>query len=156
MPNLRVDGVPVGDLLSPDYDKFARRQHSYGSIIVVLATDAPLLSSQLGRVCKRAALGIGRVGSYAAHGSGEIILGFSTANRVPRAAQSGVVTHRLEALLDRATGPLYEAVIEATEEAILNALCMADDMTGQGGNFAPGLPLDKVVELMKKYRPSRA
>ena len=57
-------------------------------------------------------------------------------------------------LLDRATGPLYEAVIEATEEAIVNALCMADDMTGQGGNFAPALPLDDVVGLLQQYRPS--
>ncbi len=154
MPNLRIDGVPIGDLLAAEFSGLPRRQHSYGSIIVVLATDAPLLSSQLGRVCKRAALGIGRVGSYAAHGSGEIILGFSTANRVPRSPGSGVLTHRLEALLDRATGPLYEAVIECTEEAICNALCMADDMVGQGGNFAPGLPLDKVAALMKRYRPA--
>jgi D-aminopeptidase len=109
------------------------------------------LSSQLGRVCKRSALGIGRVGSYAAHGSGEIILAFSTANRVPRVTQG--LTHKLDVLLDRATGPLYEAVIEATEEAIINALCAADDMTGQNGNFAPALPLDQLVEIMARYRP---
>jgi D-aminopeptidase len=56
-------------------------------------------------------------------------------------------------VLDRGPGPLYEAVIEATEEAIVNALCMATDMTGQGGNFAPALPLDRVVEIMRRYRP---
>jgi D-aminopeptidase len=152
MPNLRIDGVPIGELLSPDFKDLEKRTYSYGSIIVIIATDAPLLSSQLGRVCKRAALGIGRVGSYAAHGSGEIILAFSTANRVPRVAQG--MTHKLDVLLDRATAPLYEAVIEATEEAIVNALCMADDMTGQGGNFAPGLPLDRVTKLLEKYRPT--
>jgi D-aminopeptidase len=152
MNSLRIDGVPVGELLEPRYRETERRVDNYGSIIVILATDAPLLPSQLGRVCKRAALGIGRVGSYAAHGSGEIILGFSTANRVPRTAQG--MTHRLTVLLDRATGPLYEAVIEATEEAIVNALAMAEDMTGQGGNFAPALPLDEVVELLRRYRPS--
>src|SRR5256885_8542991 len=70
MPNLRIDGVPVGEILFPDFKEAARRTTSYGSIIVVLATDAPLLSAQLSRVCKRAALGIGRAGSYAAHGSG--------------------------------------------------------------------------------------
>jgi D-aminopeptidase len=153
MPNLRIDGVPVGELLLPEYRELVRRISNYGSIIVLLGTDAPLLSSQLGRVCKRAALGVGRVGSYAAHGSGEIILGFSTANRVPRMSEG--LTHRLDVLLDRHTGPLYEAVIEATEEAIINALCMADDMTGQGGNFAPGLPLERVVAMLEKYRPSQ-
>ncbi|MCA1665060.1 MAG: P1 family peptidase, partial [Myxococcales bacterium] len=63
-------------------------------------------------------------------------------------------THKIEILLDRAIGPLYEAVIEATEEAIVNALCMADEMTGQGGNLAPALPLDRVAEIMAKYRPT--
>jgi D-aminopeptidase len=151
MPNLRVDGVPIGEMLFPLFKDVAKRVSNYGSIIVLVATDAPLLSSQIGRVCKRAALGIGRVGSYAAHGSGEIILGFSTANRVPRLAEG--TTHKIDVLLDRAIGPLYEAVIEATEEAILNALCLAEDMKGQNDNFAPALPLERVVELMGKYRP---
>jgi D-aminopeptidase len=151
MSNLRIDGVAVGELLVPEFAHLDKRVTSYGSIIVVLATDAPLLPSQLGRLSKRAALGVGRCGSYAAHGSGEIILAFSTANRVPRVATG--MTHRLEALLDVAIGPLYEASIEATEEAIVNALCMANDMVGQGGNFAPALPLERVVEIMGKYRP---
>jgi D-aminopeptidase len=151
MPNLRIDGVPVGELLMPSYRDVVKRVTSYGSIIALVATDAPLLSSQIGRLCKRAALGIGRVGSYAAHGSGEIVLGFSTANKVPRVSQG--MTAKLDMMLDRATGPLYEAVIEATEEAIINALCMAGDMTGQGGNFAPAIPLDRVVEMLSRYRP---
>jgi D-aminopeptidase len=154
MSNLRIDGVPVGELLVPDFANLNKRITTYGSIIAVVATDAPLLSSQLSRLCKRAALGIGRCGSYAAHGSGEIILAFSTANKVPRVAEK--MTHTIDTLLDRAIGPLYEAVIEATEEAILNALCMGDDMVGQGGNFAPGLPLERVAEIMKKYRPAAA
>ncbi len=148
--NLRVDGVPIGEMLEPDYQSVNKRTYSYGSIICVLATDAPLLSNQLGRLCKRAALGIGRCGSYAAHGSGEIVVAFSTANKVPR--QSRGMTHKLDVLLDPGLGSHYEAVIEATEEAILNSLCMATDMTGQNGNFAPGLPLDRLVELMGKYR----
>jgi D-aminopeptidase len=152
MSNLRIDGVPVGEILAPEYVHLSKRVSNYGSIIAVVGTDAPLLSSQLVRLSKRAALGIGRCGSYAAHGSGEIILAFSTANKVPRVAEG--MTHKLEVLLDRAIGPLYEAVIEATEEAIVNALCMADDMTGQGGNFAPALPLERVVEIMHKYRPT--
>jgi D-aminopeptidase len=151
MQNLRVDGVPVGALLAPQFGEVSKRRHSYGSIIVVVATDAPLLPQQITRVCKRAALGIGRVGSYAAHGSGELVIGFSTANRVPRAGSSMI--HRVDMLLDRATGPLYEAVIEATEEAIVNALCAADSMTGRDGHFAPGLPLDQLAEMMERYRP---
>ena len=147
--NLRIDGVPIGELLYPTYREIAKRITSYGSIIVLVATDAPLLSSQLGRVCKRAALGIGRVGSYAAHGSGEIILGFSTANLVPRVSKG--MTHTLKVMLDRATAPLYEAVIEATEEAIVNAMCMANDMKGVNDNFAPALPLDRVVELLRRF-----
>jgi len=152
MQNLRVDGVPIGALLAPQFAEAAKRRHSYGSIIVVVATDAPLLPQQIARVCKRAALGIGRVGSYAAHGSGELVIGFSTANRVPRSGSGGMI-HRVDVLLDRGIGPLYEAVIEATEEAIVNALCAARDMTGRDGHHAPALPLDALVDLMRRYRP---
>jgi len=154
MPNLRIDGVPVGDVLWPEYRDQPRRVDNYGSIIVVIATDAPMLPSQLGRLCKRAALGVGRAGSYAAHGSGEILLAFSTANRVPRVTAG--MTAQLTTLLDQATGPFYEAVIEATEEAIVNSLCMADTMVGQNGNVAPALPLDRVAELLRKMRPVEA
>jgi D-aminopeptidase len=149
--NLRIDGVPVGELLEPDFAHLAKRQTSYGSILCVVATDAPLLSSQLGRLCRRAALGIGRAGSYAAHGSGEIVIGFSTANKLPRHSRG--LLHKIDVLLDEALGPHYEAVIEATEEAIVNSLCMADGMVGQSGNLAPGLPLDRVAELHARYRP---
>src|SRR5262249_32718494 len=135
-----------------EFRQFAKRQYSYGSIICVVATDAPLLSPQIGRLCKRAALGIGRCGSYAAHGSGEVVIGFSPAHKVPRAAG---LTTKLDVLIDEGLGAHYEAVIEATEEAIVNSLCMAGDMSGQSGNFAPGLPLDRVAELMAKYRPPR-
>jgi D-aminopeptidase len=150
--NLRVDGVPVGEMLEPTFREISKRTYSYGSIICVVATDAPLLSNQIGRLCKRAALGIGRCGSYAAHGSGEIVVGFSTANKVPRSTHQ--MTHKLDVLLDPILGAHYEAVIECTEEAILNSLCMAGDMAGQNGNFAPGLPLDRLVELMARYRPA--
>ncbi|MFH0899520.1 MAG: P1 family peptidase [Pseudomonadota bacterium] len=151
--NLRVDGVPVGEILEPEYRHVNKRQHTYGSIICVVATTAPLLSPQLSRLAKRAALGIGRTGSYAAHGSGEIVIAFSTANKVPR--QSAGMLHQIDVLLDQALGPCYEAVVEATEEAIINSLCMSPDMTGKGNNFAPGLPLERLVEIMAKYRPPK-
>jgi D-aminopeptidase len=153
MRNLRIDGAPVGALLEAELGDRDRRRPSYGSIIVVVATDAPLLSLQLGRVCKRAALGIGRAGSFAAHSSGEIVVGFSTANKVPR--ESRGMLHRVDVLLDAAVEPLYEAVIDATEEAIVNSLCMAEDMTGADDHHAPALPLRRVREIMQQYRPPR-
>jgi len=150
MRALRIDGVPVGELLEPSMTAADRRLKNAGSIIVVVATDAPLLSSQLVRVCKRAALGIGRVGSFAAHGSGEIIVGFSTANKVPRV--SSRMTATLDVLLDEACDGLYEAIVECTEEAIVNALCMAEDMTGPTGHTAPALPLDRLTAVLRRAR----
>jgi len=153
MHSLRVDGAPVGEVLAPLFAS-PRREHNAGSIITIVATDAPLLSSQLVRLCKRAALGIGRIGSFAAHNSGEIIVGFSTANVVPR--ETSKMTATIEVLLDEACDPLYEAVVECTEEAIVNSLCMAEEMTGQAGHVAPALPLDKLSEILRKYRQAFA
>jgi D-aminopeptidase len=149
MHSLRVDGAPVGEVLAPLF-RAPRREHNAGSIITIVATDAPLLSSQLVRLCKRAALGIGRLGSFAAHNSGEIIVGFSTANAVPR--QTSKMTATIDVLLDEACDPLYEAVVECTEEAIVNALCMAEEMKGQSGHVAPALPLDRLADILRKYR----
>ncbi len=148
--NLRIDGVPVGEVLEPDFRDVIKRMYSYGSIICVVATDAPMLPVQLGRVCKRASLGIGRSGSYAAHGSGEIVVGFSTANKVPRVAAR--MRTQIDVLLDTAMNGFYEAVVECTEEAIANALFQGGDMTGQSGHFAPGLPAARAAEIIKRAR----
>lgn len=148
MRDLRVAGLPLGPLLEPRYLHYAKREIAYGSIIAVAATDAPLSSHQLGRVAKRVALGIGRAGSIAAHGSGEIILAFSTANKIPRTTQKMI--YHMKILLDQRLNPLYEAAIEATEEAILNSLCMARDLDGVNGNFAPALPLQEVKEIVER------
>ena len=153
MRSLRVAGVPVGEILAPDYDDDGKRVRNAGSIICVVATDAPLLPSQIARLCKRAALGIGRVGSFAAHASGEIIIGFSTANQVPRSTSG--MTHQIEVLLDDACDGLYEAVVECTEEAIVNALCMAEDMRGQADHFAPALPLDDLTDILSRHHAAR-
>lgn len=151
MHNLRVAGLPVGEVLAEKFRNVPRRTASYGSIIAVVATDAPLLPHQINRLCKRVALGIGRVGSYAAHGSGEIVVGFSTANRVPRRTRKMV--YKMKILLDQRVDPLYEAVMEATEEAILNAMCMARATEGVNGNFCPALPLDEVRRFVESVRP---
>jgi D-aminopeptidase len=151
MHNLRIGGLPVGEVLAERFARMPRRENSYGSIIAVVATDAPLLPNQLNRLCKRVALGIGRVGSYAAHGSGEIVVGFSTANVIPRRTRKMV--YRAKILLDQRLDPLYEAVMEATEEAILNAMCMAREMEGANGNFVPALPLDEVRHMVDALKP---
>ncbi len=150
MGSLRVDGAPVGAILEPAFGEAGKRLHNAGSIICIIATDAPMLSLQITRLCKRAALGIGRAGSFAAHGSGEIVVGFSTANKVPRVA-TGMIT-RLEVLLDAACDGLYEAVVDCTEEAIVNALCMADEMRGQSGHYAPALPLDRLTDILRRHQ----
>lgn len=154
MRSLRISGAPVGELLEPEFLAADKRVRNAGSIICVVATDAPLLSSQITRLCKRAALGIGRVGSFAAHGSGEIIVGFSAANKVPRAISRR--PHRLEMLLDEACDGLYEAVVECTEEAIVNSLCMSDGMRGQSDHHAPGLPLDRLAEILHRHHSAHA
>jgi D-aminopeptidase len=151
MHNLRVGGLPLGEVLEERFEKLHRRQDSYGSIIAVVATDAPLLPNQISRLCKRVGLGIGRVGSYAAHGSGEIVVGFSTANIIPRRTKKMVTKVKL--LLDQRLDPLYEAVMEATEEAILNAMCMAGPMTGINGHSCPALPLDEVRRFVALFQP---
>jgi D-aminopeptidase len=109
MDDLRIDGVPVGRILTPEFAHLETRRTSYGSIIAVMATDAPLHAHQLGRLSRRVALGIGRAGSYAAHGSGEIVIAFSNANSVPREPKKSV--YRLRVLADRKMDPLYQAAV---------------------------------------------
>ncbi|HLU68523.1 MAG TPA: P1 family peptidase, partial [Kofleriaceae bacterium] len=151
--DLRVDGIPVGRILAPRYAELETRRTSYGSIIAVLATDAPLVAHQLTRLSKRVALGIGRSGSFAAHNSGEIVVAFSTANSVPRNPRRSV--YRLRVLIDARMDPLYLAAVEATEEAILNALCMATDMDGVDGHRAPALPLDALRDIYVRHLHAR-
>ena len=148
--DLRIDGAPVGRELAPWLSGLDKRQSLHGSIISVLATDAPLGTHQLNRLCKRVALGLGRTGSYAAHGSGEIILAFSTANVVPRSPAPRLL--HFTQLSNQWMDPLYRAAIECTEEAVLNSLCMAEEMVGVDRHLVRALPLEKVAKIFKKYR----
>lgn len=145
--DLRLDGFPVGRTLEHATPQSQRRRHNYGSIIAVLATDAPLSAKQLDRVSRRVALGIGRAGSYAAHGSGEIVVAFSTANTVPR---SGVQPSSVKIVPDSALNPLYEASIECVEEAIWNALSAGGPVRGTRGRVAPAIPTADVAELWRR------
>jgi D-aminopeptidase len=118
-----------------------------GSIIVVLATDAPLMPHQLKRVVRRAALGIGRMGGIGGNSSGDIFLAFSTAN--PAIADTGLVT--VTAVANDAINPLFEAAIDATSEAILNAMLAAETMTGANGFTVHALPHDRLLAALRKY-----
>jgi L-aminopeptidase/D-esterase-like protein len=152
MRNLTVEGAVVGRELDRILSRKGRREESYGSVIVVVGTDAPLISSQLNRVSKRAALGLGRVGSHAASTSGEIVIGFSTRNRSPRQGL-GRRRYLLQHFIsDVFINELYEATIEATEEAVLNAISTSAGMDGRDGHRARALPLDKVFEILRRGR----
>jgi len=154
MEHLRMDGYPVGRMLAGNQGIYNRRTSSYGSIIVVVGTDMPLTAIQMNRLCRRAALGIGRVGSYGAHSSGEIIIGFSTANIIPRQPPEPRVQFSM--ILDTFLDFAYKAVIETTEEAILNSLTMAVDMEGAGGNRVPSINLQLLKGLFEHYNSVKA
>lgn len=143
---LRIDGAPVGRQIRG----FEEAQRRTKSIILVAATDAPLLSYQLKKIAKRVALGLAKVGAMSGTGSGDIILAFSTANRIPRVPAAPVQS--LRAVNDFVITPLYQATIEATQEAILNALTSAETVVGKDGNTSYGIPLDQVENIVKKYR----
>jgi L-aminopeptidase/D-esterase-like protein len=141
---LRVAGVPVGREI-PEKPIWA---DDVGSIIVIVATDAPLLPTQLNRVARRVALGLGRDGSYSGDGSGDIFIAFSTAN--PGAAAPGAVKH-LDMLPNDSLNPLFLATVQATEEAVINAMVAAQTMTGIDGHTVIGLPHDRLRAILKKY-----
>jgi D-aminopeptidase len=151
---LVVNGVPVGreltDLMpetaSPPGGGTDLRE---GSIIIVLATDAPLSSRQLERLAMRASLGLARTGSTSGNSSGDIFIAFSTANVVPIEKPETVLQFRH--LSVSRVDPLFEAVVECTEEAILNSLMKAETMTGADGNTIHALPYDRLLSIMKKY-----
>ncbi len=147
---LQVDGVPVGEELDQYYMKGRLNDNPDGSIMVVVATDAPLEARNLKRLAKRAMLGIAKAGGIASNGSGDYIIAFSTNEeiRVPYRASEPVLNK--PALHNDHMSPLFMAVIEATEEAIINSLFAADTASGNGYTIDE-LPVEKVIELMKKY-----
>ena len=141
---LRIAGVPVGQEIS----RHAGRGDDVGSIIVVVATDAPLLPMQLKRLAKRVSLGLGRTGSYSGNGSGDIFIAFSTANP---GAITGQGLHQLTMLPNQRLNPLFLATVQATEEAVTNALVAAETMTGINNKTVVALPHDQLREVLKKY-----
>ncbi|MGB5007000.1 MAG: P1 family peptidase [Ferruginibacter sp.] len=150
--NFTIAGVPVGrelkDTLNYEFKAPPSYQPGDGSIIVVVATDAPLLPHQLKRIATRVSLGIGIVGGRGNNGSGDIFIAFSTAN--PTAFQREDLT-KIDELPNDMLDPLFSATVQATEEAIINAMVAAETMEGINGNKAYGLPHKLVMDVLKKY-----
>jgi D-aminopeptidase len=142
---LMVDGVPVGEELGPDRIPTPGGPEGAGSIIVVVATDAPILSHQCARLAKRAALGIGRTGGLGEDSSGDLLLAFATGNRGLRFPEPDTLTSLWR------MNDLFAAAVEATEEAILNALLAADTMTGIDGHTAHAVDSEALLEVMRRY-----
>jgi L-aminopeptidase/D-esterase-like protein len=121
-----------------------------GSIVVIVATDAPLLPHQLKRIARRVGMGLGKLGSWAGNGSGDLFLAFSTANA--EAGREGVPVAKTEMVANDLLDPFFRATIEATEESVVNAMLAAPPtMTGADGIRVYGLPGQRLVEVMKKY-----
>jgi L-aminopeptidase/D-esterase-like protein len=119
-----------------------------GSIIIVIATDAPLLPHQLKRLARRASFGIARDGGVSTNGSGDLFIAFSTANSGSAAASDVAAVSMLS---NERVDPLFEATVQATEEAIINAMVAAETMTGRDGRTVQALPHDRVRDILKKY-----
>jgi D-aminopeptidase len=148
--NLKILGQPIGKFLKEPQVLRNTPDNKLSSIIVIIATDAPLLPHQLKRLARRATFGIGNTGGFAHHGSGDIFLAFSTANShsTPDQTEDILLSRHIP---DEHMDNLFEAVVQSTEEAILNSLIANADMTGRDGNFVPMLPHDELKNAMGIY-----
>lgn len=152
---LTINGAPVGEELGRHYMVNEVPYDVDGSIMIVVATDAPVTARNLERLAKRAFLGIARVGGFASNGSGDYVIAFSTHPDVRRDLQNQELTESLTELTNDAMTPLFLAAVEATEEAILNSLFMAQTMQGTNGRIQDALPVYEVLEIMKRYNAIR-
>jgi D-aminopeptidase len=144
LERLCVNGSPVGRRFA-ERGRNGEREAPEGSCIVVIATDAPMLPAQCERVARRAGLGLARTGSTASHGSGEIFLAFSTGLRFERDGRGPL---NLDVVADRDLNGLFEAAVDATEEAVLDSMFRATTTNGRHGRVAEALPIDELLELM--------
>ena len=152
--NLRIGGLPIGEIYhaGSTASLINKTLTGDGSIIIVVATDAPLLSHQLKRVARRATLGLGRVGSIARNGSGDIFIAFSTANKT---SSSSKVSNNISMLQNDHINPVFQATVEATEEAIINALIAGKDMTGHLGRKVAAIDHQLLMNILKNHKRLR-
>lgn len=148
---LQIAGVPVGKELDKYYLSDELNESPDGSCMIVVATDAPLDSRNLKRLAKRAMLGLGKTGGIASNGSGDYVIAFSTAESVRIPYRSDQALQKQTVLQNNAMSPLFMAVNEATEEAIINSLFHAKKMTGRAGHTIEELPVDSVLKIMEKF-----
>jgi D-aminopeptidase len=144
-PQLTIAGIPVGKKIPGDVYK----QES-GSCIAVVATDAPLLPNQLKRLARRVSLGLARTGTISGNGSGDLFIAFSTAN--PNVVNPDQVTHQVQTVPNDLMDPILTGVVQATEEAVVNALVDNESMTGRDNHRVEALPHDRLREIMKRFR----
>jgi D-aminopeptidase len=148
---LRIGGIPVGAELTGDAPRAGAPspyRDDVGSIIIVVATDAPLLPHQVQRLARRATMGLARTGSTSGNGSGDIFIAFSTANPQAAGARGPV---NVAMLPNDSLNPVFEATVQATEEAIVNAMVGAETMSGANGSRVAALPHDQLRDLLRKY-----
>lgn len=142
---LRIDGVPVGKALSDERLRPGRG----GSFIIVIATDAPLTHRQLKQLAIRATHGLARTGTPSTDSSGEFVIAFSTANAFPRRTENG--TFQIQMVVNSRLSSLFQAVVEATEEAVINSMTMATTTAGRNNQTMHAIPLDRLKQVMKQY-----
>lgn len=142
---LRIDGVPVGEEITD----LTPERHRDGSFIIVIATDAPLAHRQLLKLAQRATHGLARTGTPSTVSSGEFVVAFSTANIVPSSSEASLMSVKM--LHNNRMDVFYQGVIEATEEAVINAMTLAVTTAGKNGNVVHAIPLDRLRALMKRY-----
>jgi D-aminopeptidase len=143
-PQLMIAGVPVGKEIPGEVYK-----EESGSCIAVVATDAPLLPNQLKRLARRVSLGLARTGTISGNGSGDLFIAFSTAN--PNAADPNQITHSVETVPNDLMDPLFTGAVQATEEAVVNALVDNHSVTGRDNHYVEALPHDRLRQVLKKY-----
>jgi D-aminopeptidase len=149
---LSMDGLPVGVELGRYYLKDeVEGKDADGSIMMVVATDAPVGAFGLSRIAKRAMLGLSRTGATSSNGSGDYVIAFSTARELRSAFESRSRTEGAPVLRNDDLSPLFQAAIEATEEAVYNSMLKAVTVVGRDGNKVEALPLDRLLEIGKKY-----
>src|SRR5947199_1349271 len=154
-PQLTIAGIPVGKQIPGEVYKSASADPSFGgqesgSCIAVVVTDAPLLPTQLKRLARRVSLGLARTGTVSGNGSGDLFIAFSTAN--PNVANPDQVTHTVQTIPNDLMDPLFAGAVQATEEAVINALVDNHSMTGRDNHYVEALPRDRLRKLMKRSR----
>lgn len=149
---LQMDGVPVGEELKQYYLSEQLMDKADGSCMIVVATDAPVDARNLERMATRAIMGLAKTGGIGSNGSGDYVIAFSTDTSLRIAHESNTHTHTTNTLRNDAMSPLFMAVIEASEEAIINSLFAAEAMTGKDGHTIKALPKEEVIKILKKHQ----